>query len=280
MQQTESSRIQDGDEICLLDILHFFYRNGKFIAVTTIGLSAAAIALFLIQPKSIQYQKQLTLSLRPAPTPVSGFPVIDVNQASTLAVQFVKNSKLNQLAGEPKYDPITQQIAVTLASSNLSMLNDTGSKVVRQIETGFEGIMNQSIETSLTSIGIKLKRNKQILDQVAQQSTQFSPTNEYRLGVLELQRAKQLAEMVELEFDRQYLEQAKKNLAEFTSQFISVQILSESHEPPPHRSPMKVVVIAVIASFMVSVLAAIILDQVSRLKEELSRNKMNSSQDL
>ncbi len=282
VEHTQQRATQDEDEISLVDIIRFFSRNGKFIALITVGLSAIAIPLTPLQPK--QYQKQLTLLVKPTSVPLSNplttFPTMDINQVGALAVKFLQNPKLENTTAEPKYDPLTQQIDLTLRSPSASSLTDAGTKVVNQLETSFGTILGRSLETSQTSIEIEIKRNRQILGQLQQQKTQFSPTNQFRLGAIEPQQAQMLTNIAQLEFDRQYLEQAQKNLTEFTAQVISVQILSESDIPPQTRSPIKVMVVAVIASFLVAVLAATIRDQISRLKDELSRSKIKPSQDV
>jgi hypothetical protein len=169
-----------------------------------------------------------------------------------------------------------QQIDLTLRSPSPSSLKDASSIAIRQVETGFAEVMGKSIKTSLTSIDIELKRNKRILQQLEQQKAQFSPTNEFRLGVIESQRAQKFSQMAELEFDKQYLEQARENLTEFTSQLIAVQMLAES-DVPQHRSLVEVLIVAVIVGFLVAVLAAVIRDQILRLKHELSQQKPQGS---
>lgn len=279
MQKTEPVNVQDIDEISLADIIYFFNRNRRFIVLTTLGLSLLAISLSLIKPRPIQYQKQITLSVRPAPAPISDFPVMDVSQASTLAVKFLQNLKLDQTTVQPQYDATTQQLDLTLQSPSSTALTNAEPKIVNQLETSFGKMLSNSIQTSLTSKEIAIQRSKRTLEQLQQQSSQFSPTNEFRIGVVENQRAQQLAYIAQLEFDKQYLEQARKNLADFTSQAISIQVLAESDIPPQPRSLVAISVIAIIASFMVSVFAAIIRDQILRLKTELSEQKPQSSPD-
>jgi hypothetical protein len=202
---------------------------------------------------------------------------MDDNQASTIAVKFLEDLKLDRITAQTKYDPATKQIDLTLQSTNTNALNNVGSTAVRQVETGFEQIMDKSIGTTLSSLETQIQRNKRVLDQLKQQSAQFSPTNEFRLGATEIQRTQYLAALTALEFDKQYLEQSKKNLTEFTTQVISVQLLAESDKPPQSRSLMQVAVIAVIASFIIAVLAAIIRAHILRLQNELSQQKPQDS---
>jgi hypothetical protein len=79
--------------------------------------------------------------------------------------------------------------------------------------------------------------------------------------------------------DKEYLEQVLKNPAQLSGQVISVQVLSEA-DVQKSRSPMQLVVLSIIASFIVAVLAAIIREQIPRLKYELSKEKVNESTDV
>ncbi len=276
IRQTEPGRIRDEDEIYLVDIIRFLHRNAKFLLLTTLGLSAIAIPLFLLQPK--QYQKQLTLSVKPFPVPVPTFPVMDVHQSGTLAVGFLQNSsELKQILDKPTYDPVTQQINLTARSLDTSGLSDVSPKVQSRLKKGFEEIMGRSLKTSLSSTEIEIKKNQRVLEQLKQQSGQFSPTNQFRLGSVETYRVVPVAKIAELEVEKQYLEQAQQNLAEFTSQFISIQILAES-EVPQTRSLLPLMVISIIASFVAAVFASIIREQIARLQDELSETKLDSSQ--
>lgn len=277
IQPTEPERVQDEDDIYLVDIIRFVRRNRKFLLLTTVVLSAIAIPLSLLQPKP--YQKQLTLSVKPLPVPLTAFPALDVNQAGTLAVNFLHNSKLNPTVVSPTYDPVTQQINLVMRSLDSSSLDSAGSSVASQLKTGFENIMEQSIQTSLTTTQLQLKRKQRVLDLLEQQKAKFSPTNEFRLGMVESFRVQPLADIAQLEFDKQYLEQAQKNLAEFTAEFISIQILAESVTPQT-RSPVPIVVVSVIASFIAAVFAAVIREQILRLRDELSGNKIDGSQNV
>jgi riboflavin transporter FmnP len=277
IQPTEPGRVQDEDGIYLVDIIRFVRRHRKFLLLTTVVLSAIAIPLSLLQPKP--YQKQLTLSVKPLPVLVTAFPALDVNQAGTLAINFLQNSKLNQMVVSPTYDPVTQQIKITMRSLDSSSLESASASVASQLKTGFENIMEQSIQTSLTATQLQLKRKQRVLDLLEQQKAKFSPTNEFRLSMVESYRVQPLADIAELEFDKQYLEQAQKNLAEFTAEFISIQILAESVTPQT-RSPVPIVVVSVIASFIAAVFAALIREQILRLRDELSGNKIDSSQNV
>jgi hypothetical protein len=96
---------------------------------------------------------------------------------------------------------------------------------------------------------------------------------------LEVQRSAYVTRMTTLEFDRDYLKRGEKNLAEFTSQVMSIQILTKS-EVQQTRSLAQVAVLAVLASFMVAILAAIIRNQVGRLHNEPSMQKIKGKNDV
>ena len=287
MEHTELSKTDNDDEISLIDIIRFFSHNWKFIALTTIGLSAIAIILKLTLPKPqepTQYTQQLTLSVQPNTVPVSTFPTMNVHQVGALAAEFLQNPKLEEITGEPEYTITTQQVTLTLKLPEANASTSAGTKVVEQLEEDFGTIFSKTLKATLNVTEIDLKRNQQILAQLEQQIAQVpkrAPTEfpDPRLSSLESQRSNQLTKISTLEFDKQYLEKALENPAEFASQVVSVQIVSQSDvsQTTPKSSILQVAVLAIIASFMVAILTAIIRNQIPRLKAELSQEKPNSS---
>jgi hypothetical protein len=278
VQKTEQGTIPDDDEIYLIDIIQFLRRNVKLLLLLTVGLSVMAIPLSLRQPK--QYQKQITLSVKPARVPVDVFPQIDLYQANTLAVGFLQDFKVGQAPVKPTYDAVTQQISMDLQSLDGRALDDAASTVVNRLETGFGKIMGQAVENSLTATEIELKKKQRVLELLEQQKAQFSPSNEYRLGMVESSRIQPLADIAQLELEKQFLEDAQKNIDDFTQRYLSIQILAELEIPQPTRSVLPVIVFSAIASFIVAVFAALIREQILRLRDELSRNKIDSSQNV
>ncbi|NER23876.1 MAG: hypothetical protein F6J96_24860 [Symploca sp. SIO1C2] len=290
MQHTEPSKLQNDDEISLVDIIRFFSHNWKFLAITTVGLSAIAITLKLTLPKPqqpTQYQQQLTLSVQPNSVPVANFPPMNVHQVGALAAGLLQNSNLEQITGEPKYTTTTQQVSLTVELPDADASTSTSKKIVNQLEEDFGNIFSQNLEATLNHVEVNLKRNQQILAQLEQEIAQVpkrAPTEfpDPQLSALELQRSDQVTKISTLEFDKEYIEKALKNPAEFASQVVSVQIVSESEvsQTTSSSSTLQVAILALIASFMVAILATIIRNQIPRLKAELSQEQPNSSLDV
>ncbi|NES21117.1 MAG: hypothetical protein F6K41_19855 [Symploca sp. SIO3E6] len=288
MQHTESSKFQNDDEISLVDIIRFFSHNWKFMALTTIGLSAIAITLKLTLPKikqSTQSQQPLILSIQPNPVPVATFPKMAPSQVGAFAVDFLENSELSEeIIGKPKYTASTQQVSLTLELPEADALTSIGTNIVEQLEEDFGDIFSSTLKTTLNNLEIEIQRSQKIIAQLEQQIAQVPkrPPTEFpdpRLSSLESQRSSHLTRITTLEFDKQYLEKALENPVEFASQVVSVQIVSRSEEPTS-SSTLQVAVLAIIASFMVAILAAIIRNQIPYLKAELSQEKPNSSLDV
>jgi hypothetical protein len=275
-QPTKHNSTQPGDEIGLVDIVQFLIRHIKFIGLTTVVLSSATIALSLLNPK--QYQKQLTLSVRSTSIPLSSpllsqpLPFIDINQAGALTVDFLKSSQLDEITVTARHDIETQKIDLNLQSPNANALNTVSPKIVSQLKTRFQEPLNQSLTTWLTTTELQLEKEKSILPQLQRTIAQLPPTDRGKLDALEAEQAQAAADIAALEFDKDYLEQSQKNLPEFAAKIMSVQVVSES-EVQETRPSGQMAVIAVIASFMVAVLAAIICDQVARIKNDLSQPK-------
>lgn len=272
----EYKATQTEDEISAADIIRFFSRNTKFIGLTTVGLSAIALALSLLTPK--QYQKQLALSVK-FPSmylSVGSLPGLDISQTSALAVEFLRSSKLDQITSKAQSNPDTQEINVNLQSPNASLLNSATPKIVSQLKIKFQEPVSQSLETGLTSNEQQLEKQKRILPQLEQNIARLPRTDTLKLQALETERAKSVATVAALEFDKDYLKRSQKNLTAFTAKVMSVKILSES-KVEPISSLKQLVVITVITSFMTAVIAAIIREQLPRLKNELSKQKIDRS---
>lgn len=303
LQHTKPMQTQDEDELSLVDIIRFFSRNRKFLMLTTAGLSAIAIILSALQPK--QYQKQLTLSVKAIPLPLSQPTLgLDANQLSARSVESLKdrsredrsreqsgsNSRDNvaKMIARPRYDPVNQRLDVGLRSSDKGLLKAAGPQVISQIKSEFQDLLGETIETNITSIEFQIARNQRALGKLEEQISKLrlpnlSSSQELRtvprLEALETQRVNYITAISNLEFDKEYLEQAQKNLDEFASQAISVQVLIESDIQQP-RSLIQVAVVAVIASFFVAVFAAVIRELMGRLIDELPQGKPQPSKEV
>ncbi|NER98752.1 MAG: hypothetical protein F6J86_33830 [Symploca sp. SIO1B1] len=290
MQHTEPSKLQNDDEISLVDIIRFFSHNWKFLAITTVGLSAIAITLKLTLPKPqqpTQYQQQLTLSVQPNSVPVANFPPMNVHQVGALAAGLLQNPNLEEITGEPEYTTTTQQVSLSVELPDADASTSTSTKIVNQLEEDFGTIFSKTLEATLKHVEIDIKRSQKIIAQLEQEIAQvpkraLTEFPDPQLSALESQRSNQVTMISTLEFDKQYLEKALKNPAEFASQVVSVQIVSESEvlqTTSSTSSPLQVAVLALIASFMVAILATIIRNQIPRLKAELSQEQPKSSLD-
>lgn len=293
LEHTERKTIQDEDEISLVDIIRFFRRNGKFLLLTTLGLSAIAIILALLQPK--QYQKQLTLSVKPVPfflltplNPDQSLSVdLDINQIGTLALTLLQNQPPREITVTSKYNIASrnntpsQQIDLTLKSTNPDALKAAGAKIISLLKAGYQKTVETILQANLIRTQLELNRSTQLLTQIEKQIAQTpkeatATTPNPRLMALETQRSRYIESITSLEFDKQNLLQAQKNPAEFASQVILVQILTES-QVRPTRSLIMLIVLALITSFMIAILAAIIREQILRLQDETTEQKQISS---
>ncbi len=287
-QYTEPRQIQNEDEVSLVDIIRFFRLNWKFLGLITIALSSVAIALSLSRPQL--YQKQLVLAIKPLPLTLASqsMTTMNVDEAGARAVTILKNQKLDQLTTTATYDAVTQQVDLTLDSPNQSALAGASSKVISQLNTQFEKQLAKSLKTALTSTTLELKRYQQILAQLERQVDQLPVKDtrvpqgirlEARRRAMESERGRFVTLIATQTVDKEYLEQALKNPAQLSGQVISVQVLSEA-DVQKTRSPMQLVILSIIASFILAVLAAIIREQIPRLKYELSKEKVNESTDV
>ncbi|MBD1806543.1 hypothetical protein H6F98_13915 [Microcoleus sp. FACHB-SPT15] len=278
-QHTKHRLIENEDLAPLIEIIQFLSRNWKFLGLVTVALSAIAIAHSWLSPK--QYQKQLTLSVKPSSIPLSvqPFPAIDVHQTGALAVEFLESFHADEISATAQYNAETQNIALNLQSPNASSLNTVAPKVVSQLNTKFQQPLSQTLASSLMVTELQLSRQKQTLAQFQQFAAEIPPTSTPKLQALEAQQANSVATIAALQFDKHFLQQGQKNLADLTAKVMPVQILSESEVQQP-RSSGQQVVIAVIGSFIAAVVAVIIRNQIPQLKSVLSKGQIDRDTDL
>lgn len=256
-------QMQENGEISLGDIVDFLGRKGKFLALTTIGLSLIAIFLALVQPK--QYQKQLVLSIEPIPMSLDrSLPGLDlsVDRTGSIAVDFLQEQPLEGIAIQSQYDNITQKINLTLRSPNPDRLANATPQILQQLKTDWHSPLEKTLSTNLIVLEGELSRYQGVVDRLEQQISQSVTANRARLEALEFQRASSLAQISALNADREYLEKARENLANFTDKALAIEILQQS-AVQLSRSLSRVVIIAVIASFLVALFAAIVRDRLT-----------------
>lgn len=287
-QYIESRQTQNEDEVSLVEIIKFFRLNWKFIGLITVALSSVTLILSLLRPE--QYQKQVTLSVEPLPLTISAssIPSIGVETAGLQAAELIQKQKLDGITVTALYNATNVVVDLTLQSSDKNALAGATPKITSHLKTQFQKTLSRDIEMGLASIKQAQERTQKIQDQLEKQIEQLPPIKdtdpkesptEMRLRALEAQRAGFVSSIAGSEVDKDYLEQAKRNLAQFSDEVISVKILTQS-EVRQTRAPMKLVVIAVSASFMMAVLAAIIRSQVTRLKNERSGEQIKGKTDV
>ncbi len=278
-EKPKHKSIQGGDEIGLGDILQFIILNGRFLALTTIVLSAIAIPLLFLQPR--QYQKQLSLSVSSAPiSATERTPALDAKRAGALAAGFLRNPKLSKITAQPKYNTQKQSVDLTLQSSDTNALSAATPKILKHLKRSFQKPISEILETTLITTEQKIQRNQKIVAQLEQRTAQSPRNNNAKQQdlqkALRAEQARTVAAMTVLEVDKDELKHNQRNIADFTTQVISVKVLSES-DVEPTRSLQQQAVIAVIASFMAAVVAAIISQKVTSWNDEPSTKQKNDT---
>ena len=263
------------DEVSLLDIINFLYRNWRLLTLIFVSLSVLALFFLGLQPKS--YKKALSFKVNNLLIPADIAPIspLDINLMSNMATEFVMNYYKKQgTKATAKYTPQTQSIAVSLVSVEKKDLEQADIKIENLVKTNFEATIKLALQQSALANQIAITKNKVILDQlqkeinqsIAIQTNITDPESfqmeslKFKLEALETKRTDYIAEFANLEFNRQYLVDSQENLSQFTSQIILSEILTES-EIQTARSFLKIGLLVVISSFTISVLVAILKEQ-------------------
>lgn len=264
----------DDDEISLIDIIRFLHRNGRFISLLTLGFVAIALPFALLKPNA--YERQLTLSVGSKPIALSANQQIglDAARANTLATEKLKSQEWQEISAQPTYDATKQEIALTLRSPNPEALKQlTPDAIATQLQTDLQDELLDTIKPNLEAIALQIQRSRQVLKSVETDIAKTSTSNTPRLEALEVQRASNLSYIAALEVDRDYLQQAQSKIAEISKIVLPINIKTASDVTQKARSPLQIAILSLIAGFMLATLAAIIREQIPRLKAELSREE-------
>ncbi|MDB9315129.1 hypothetical protein PN462_18585 [Spirulina sp. CS-785/01] len=278
------------DEISLVDIIRFFGRQWKLIGITTLGLTAVAVAYSLIQQADPFYQKSLTFSVEPTTVPFSGSSGVAIptysntNQANNAATEFLNEQKNDDQEDDAvslnaTYDKEADTVNLTLQAPTPEPLPTATEETFEQLAQDFQQSLESEIRQELAQLETRLSREQVVLRtieaEIAETPGVAANTDNPRLGSLEGQRARQIALMTELKFDQQYLQKALADLEDFTEQIYSLEVQEESdiQQQSSSRSPVQVGVLALIAGFMVAVLAAIIREQIPQIRAELAKTE-------
>lgn len=263
---------ESGDEIVLSDILGFFRSNWKLIGLLTLLFSALAIGLASLLPD--QYNKRVTLAVRPVPSDLQISlgqpPVMTPKPAGDLAVAYIQNADLGSVDASPSYNNVTQWVEVALQSRDSDALKDVGPTLVEAVESSFqsnyETAFRAAVETETARLERTVEDQREALATLDRQIEQVEPAQTggtedvaaiVRLQVLETQRADQTAALAADENRSAYLGEALQDLPERARDATSVEVLEESGTPQS-RSLAPLMILTVLFSFVLAVIVAII----------------------
>lgn len=286
-EKIETKSQENDDEISLVDIIQFFIRKKKSIALTTVGLSALAIGYSFLQAPVPQYKQDLSLSISPN-TSITQVKVLDVVTANTAATKSLNNNKeiSDSVNLSASYNQALGEIALTVKSSNTENIKAANTQVLEHLQEKFEQETRKEAMKSLSQIEIELNREKAILAEIEEQMNQALPEQE-KLNLenlsgiyLKEQRVITFSNIAGLQFDRQYLEKMLKSSEEFSAEIYPIEITQESEiGKQSSRSLKQITILSTIASFMVAVLIAIVQDQIPQIRSELSRRESSQKID-
>ncbi|ASC70835.1 hypothetical protein XM38_017820 [Halomicronema hongdechloris C2206] len=271
----------DPDEISLVDILCFFGRTWKVIALTTVGLSALGVAWTATRPQT--YQKHLTVAIAPRQQTIDELRLyaatgLSQAQVDAVATQALSDYRSEGVTTQVEHDTETGLAAVTLRSSQQpSPLENATPALLEALETQLAELLDYACEEVLAALDNRLERQRSIIQELETEIAQAPPLEANlespQRTALEMQRARTLVELASLEYEQRYIETAQADLDNSVDDFFRVQVISESAVQASGQSLLQVVILAAIASIMISILVAIIVDQLPRLRKELNQAK-------
>lgn len=261
-----------------MSIGSFVRGNWKFVVLVTVILSVIAVVLTLLLPR--QYTRQLSLGVRAVPLALSeNFQPSIVNpaEAPNLAVGYLQEADLEGVSILPSYNIRTQQIDVTLRSENREALNNTGPVLKRAVEKGLRGAYEAPLKTALESwisvLEIEVQAERDALDSLEGEiedipvgsSGQLDTRDTARLEGLETASVNARTEINRLQTEMDRMKQAREDPAELVSDPVAVDLIYEA-DIVESRSPITMIVLAVMVAFVVAVAAAVVRTAIREAK--------------
>lgn len=242
--------------------------NWKFVVVTTALLSVIAV-IFIAALLPQQYSRQITLNVAPIPISLlENQPVVTSGEVGNLATSYLQEADLQEVSIIPNYNLRTQKLDVTLQSRSREALENSGARLVEIVEEQFQGTyedsLDMALESRITSLELDVQAEREALELLEQRIARLSgganSTNEgtaTQVEGLETERAYSLAEIGRLETEINEMQQARDNPAAAGVEPIAANVISAT-EITQSRSLTPMIVLAVMLSFIMAVIAAII----------------------
>lgn len=268
------------DEISLIDVILFFQKHWRFLGIVTLLLSLGITGMALSKPKNFTQKLTIAIELNLTNIQLQNIDIgqiprnIDLPKVNNLGVEFLTNLENDKVDLQATYNAENQNIDITLTSSQTTDLTDKSDHIITQLQNSFKEKIKSDLDNSLQSLNRNIQKNELILKDLERQISQSS-NNVPRLEALELQRTAYIINLSSLKVDRQFLDNSKVNIAEFTEKVLPVKIIKKSPIEQQSSSLLKVYILAAIASFMVAVFSAVILEQIKSLKQELTQNQVD-----
>jgi len=268
------------DEISLIDIIIFFQKHWRFLGIVTLLLSLGITGMALSKPKNFTQKLTIAIELNLTNIQLQNIDIgqiprnIDLPKVNNLGVEFLTNLENDKVDLQATYNAENQNIDITLTSSQTTDLTDKSDHIITQLQNSFKEKIKSDLDNSLQSLNRNIQKNELILKDLESQISQSS-NNVPRLEALELQRTAYIINLSSLKVDQQFLDNSKVNIAEFTEKVLPVKIIKKSPIEQQSSSLLKVYILAAIASFMVAVFSAVILEQIKSLKQELTQNQVD-----
>lgn len=252
-----------------MNIRAFVRDNWKFVVVVTVILTVIAVILTLLLPR--QYTRELSLGVRVVPLAFSKDfqpSIVNPAEAPNLAVGYLQEVDLEGVSVLPSYNARTQQIDVTLRSENREALEGTGPVLTRIVEKGlqdvYEGPLETALESRISVLEVEARADGETqdflereIDDLPDSSGPDETRATARLEGLETASAEARSEIKRLQVEIDRLKQAREDPAEFLSEPVAVDLTYEAGIVES-RSPITMIVLAVMVAFVVAVAAAVL----------------------
>lgn len=281
--QQPPTRMEYSDEISLIDILKFFRRQLKVIGGVTVAVVLLGLGASLSTTPQARRELLLTLTLPPEfivdPNIAAAESLMrnDVLAAGTLALsqdlpETLDNSAQSidvtaSLSSSPENNP--EHLQLILVSENAAILEASEQLVLDELQGVADEAIEVYVEPEIARLDLLIQRTREKIArleaQLASVSTLVETDSVMLSSVLQLSQQSVLAEEISKLLDYELQREGLSNLVAGNESLVSIEVLMTS-QTEQSSSLVKRLILSAIAGFMISILAALIVDKWSQLR--------------
>ncbi len=291
------AKVDDTDEISLVDILKFLRRQFKVIGGVTFATMMIATITSLATPAQFRREFFLHLSLplemivNPVNSSSGGSQSLAVQNLTLIheeiaaavnlalandfpvALASQTPSALVSASFSPSTDELAERFQLLLTSEDPEALEAAGQIALDSVQVATDGVVEFYLESEIARLDLLIQRTQEKVTRLTDQLTSTTATDNAtpaRLAdIFQFSQQSVLAEEISRLIDYQLQRDSLSELQTLDESLVSIEIMMES-QVQLSGSLLPRLVLSTIAGFMLSILVAIVVDQLPQIRQAMS----------